>query len=117
MTTARLTIGSLFTTVTKTAETATQTLDVVGIGVGMLHAYAKQAATQQAISLKADHETFLDNLKHAKSKEISEFERQADEYCNQSPDHKRRYEAAYARMEALFATEEHTSKLRLAAGE
>ena len=56
MATARSTVGSLFTSVGKAADTITATLDAVTTGVGMVNAYVNEQAESQRIRILIDKE-------------------------------------------------------------
>ena len=54
MATARSTVGSLFQSVGKAADTITATLDAATEGVGMINAYVKDQADAQRIRILID---------------------------------------------------------------
>lgn len=56
MATARSTVGSLFTSVGKAADTITASLDAVTTGVGMINAYVNEQAESQRIRILIDKE-------------------------------------------------------------
>ena len=56
MATARSTVGSLFTSVSKAADTITASLDAVTTGVGMINAYVNEQAESQRIRILIDKE-------------------------------------------------------------
>lgn len=56
MATARSTVGSLFTSVSKAADTLTASLDAVTTGVGMINAYVNEQAESQRIRILIDKE-------------------------------------------------------------
>ena len=56
MATARSTVGSLFQSVSKAADTVTASLDAVTTGVGMINAYVTEQAESQRIRILIDKE-------------------------------------------------------------
>lgn len=56
MATARSTVGSLFSSVSKAADTITASLDAVTTGVGMINAYVTEQAESQRIRILIDKE-------------------------------------------------------------
>ena len=56
MATARSTVGSLFQSVGKAADTVTASLDAVTTGVGMINAYVMEQAESQRIRILIDKE-------------------------------------------------------------
>ena len=62
MATARSTVGSLFQSVSKTADTITATLDAVTTGVGMVNAYISEQAESQRIRILIDKERNVTRL-------------------------------------------------------
>lgn len=56
MATARSTVGSIFNSVGKAADTITASLDAVTTGVGMINAYVNEQAESQRIRILIDKE-------------------------------------------------------------
>ena len=56
MATARSTVGSLFQSVGKAADTVTATLDAATAGIGMINAYVNEQAESQRIRILIDKE-------------------------------------------------------------
>lgn len=56
MATARSTVGSIFGSVGKAADTITATLDAASTGIGMVNAYVNEQAESQRIRILIDKE-------------------------------------------------------------
>ena len=62
MATARSTVGSIFASVGKTADTITASLDAVTTGVGMINAYINEQAESQRVRILIDKERNVTRL-------------------------------------------------------
>lgn len=87
MSTARLTLGSILSTVNTTANTVTSTLDAVSSGIGMLNAYIDNAAAHQKARIAVDNEDFIESLVREKAQERTESTLRVQKYINQSQEH------------------------------
>ena len=94
MSTARLTLGSILSTVNTTANTVTSTLDAVSSGIGMLNAYIDNAASHQKARIAVDNEDFIESLVREKAQERTESTLRVQKYINQSQEHAKAYQAA-----------------------
>lgn len=98
----RLTIGALLNTVSTTANTVTNTLDVVNKSVGMLTAFVDNASENQKSRIAADRKIFLRSLINEKSTEVAHMNLKAEVFMRQSADHKAHFESAYKMFEELL---------------
>ena len=102
MSTARLTLGSILSTVNTTANTVTSTLDAVSSGIGMLNAYIDNAAQHQKARIAIDNEDFIESLIREKSQERTESTLRVQKYISQSPEHAKAYQEAYETYSKLL---------------
>ena len=102
MSTARLTLGSILSTVNTTATTVTSTLDAAGKAVGMLNAYVENAAAHQKARIAVDNEDFIESLIREKSQERTESTLRVQKYISQSPEHAKAYQEAYETYSKLL---------------
>ena len=102
MATARLTLGSILSTVNTTAATATSTLDAAGKAVGMLNAYVDNAASHQKARIAVDNEDFIESLIREKSQERTESTLRVQKYIGQSQEHAKAYQEAYETYSKLL---------------
>ena len=102
MATARLTLGSILSTVNTTATTVTSTLDAAGKAVGMLNAYVENAASHQKARIAVDNEDFIENLIREKSQERTESTLRVQKYIGQSTEHAKAYQEAYETYSKLL---------------
>ena len=102
MSTARLTLGSILSTVNTTATTVTSTLDAAGKAVGMLNAYVDNAASHQKARIAVDNEDFIESLVREKAQERTESTLRVQKYINQSPEHAKAYQEAYETYSKLL---------------
>ena len=102
MSTARLTLGSILSTVNTTATTVTSTLDAAGKAVGMLNAYVENAASHQKARIAVDNEDFIESLIREKSQERTESTLRVQKYINQSQEHAKAYQEAYETYSKLL---------------
>ena len=102
MATARLTLGSILSTVNTTAATATSTLDAAGKAVGMLNAYVENAASHQKARIAVDNEDFIESLIREKSQERTESTLRVQKYIGQSTEHASAYKEAYETYSKLL---------------
>lgn len=101
--TLRATLAAMLGTVQTTAQTFTQTVNAVSHGVGMLDRYVTDAASKQVIDSDADTATYVRTVIARKSKEISDLNVEAVNYCKQSEEHLRFYTEANDEMTKLLA--------------
>ena len=102
MATARLTLGSILSTVNTTATTVTSTVDAAGKAVGMLNAYVENAAAHQKARIAIDNEDFIENLIREKSQERTESTIRVQKYISQSTEHAKAYQEAYETYSKLL---------------
>ena len=102
MSTARLTLGSILSTVNTTANTVTSTLDAVSSGIGMLNAYIDNAASHQKARIAVDNEDFIESLVREKAQERTESTLRVQKYINQSQEHAKAYQEAYETYSKLL---------------
>ena len=102
MSTARLTLGSVLSTVNTTATTVTSTLDAAGKAVGMLNAYVENAAQHQKARIAVDNEDFIESLIREKSQERTESTLRVQKYISQSQEHAKAYQEAYETYSKLL---------------
>ena len=102
MATARLTLGSILSTVNTTATTVTSTLDAASKAVGMLNAYVENAAQHQKARIAIDNEDFIESLIREKSQERTESTLRVQKYINQSQEHAKAYQEAYETYSKLL---------------
>lgn len=102
MATARLTLGSILSTVNTTATTVTSTVDAAGKAVGMLNAYVENAASHQKARIAVDNEDFIENLIREKAQERTESTLRVQKYINQSQEHAKAYQEAYETYSKLL---------------
>ena len=100
---ARLTFGALFGTITSAANAATATIDAASDGANMLTSYVREASKDQRDRQILHRLNYQDNLKHEFAQEAAEREKSVDEYCDKSPENKTRYNRHYELIEAAFA--------------
>ena len=102
MSNARMTISALFATVQASASTITNTVDAINKGVNMVNKTVSDAAEKQAIRSDADTLIFKETLLEEKSKELAESSLKMEQWMNQSNDHKRHYEIAFNKLDAVL---------------
>ena len=102
MSTARLTLGSILSTVNTTATTVTSTLDAAGKAVGMVNAYIDNAASHQKARIAVDNEDFIESLVREKAQERTESTLRVQKYINQSQEHAKAYQEAYETYSKLL---------------
>lgn len=102
MSTARLTLGSVLSTVNTTATTVTSTLDAAGKAVGMVNAYIDNAAQHQKARIAIDNEDFIESLVREKAQERTESTLRVQKYINQSQEHSKAYQEAYETYSKLL---------------
>ena len=102
MSTARLTLGSVLSTVNTTATTVTSTLDAASKAVGMLNAYVENAASHQKARIAIDNEDFIESLVREKAQERTESTLRVQKYIGQSPEHAKAYQEAYETYSKLL---------------
>ena len=98
----RLTLGAILNTVSTTANTVTNSLDVVNKSVGMLTAFVDNAADNQKSRIAADRKIFLRSLIIEKTTEVANMNLKAEVFMKQSADHKQHFETAYKMFEELL---------------
>ena len=102
MSTARLTLGSILSTVNTTATTVTSTLDAAGKAIGMLNNYVDNAAQHQKARIAVDNEDFIESLIREKAQERTESTLRVQKYISQSPEHAKAYQEAYETYSKLL---------------
>ena len=102
MSTARLTLGSVLSSVNTAANTVTSSLDAVSSGIGMLNAYIDNAAQHQKARIAVDNEDFIESLIREKSQERTESTLRVQKYISQSPEHASAYKEAYETYSKLL---------------
>ena len=102
MATARLTLGSVLSTVNTTATTVTSTLDAASKAVGMLNNYVDNAAQHQKARIAVDNEDFIESLIREKSQERTESTLRVQKYIGQSQEHAKAYQEAYETYSKLL---------------
>ena len=102
MSTARLTLGSILSTVNTTATTVTSTLDAAGKAIGMLNNYVDNAAQHQKARIAVDNEDFIESLVREKAQERTESTLRVQKYINQSQEHAEAYQEAYETYSKLL---------------
>ena len=102
MSTARLTLGSILSTVNTTATTVTSTLDAAGKAIGMLNNYVDNAAQHQKARIAVDNEDFIESLVREKAQERTESTLRVQKYINQSTEHAKAYQEAYETYSKLL---------------
>lgn len=103
MSTARLTMGSLFGTVVTAAETASGALNTVANTVGMLNAYVENAAHQQQARFKNEEARFTKQLVIEGAQAETEMEVGALTYRKKSADHAELFDQAYIKYAKLHS--------------
>jgi len=103
MSSTRITIGALFSTISETANTVTNLVGTVNKGVGMASSYVDVLVKEQELDNIARVATYQEKLIERLSME--EAERQLDiiKFTEKSNNHKELYIKAQDRYTALFA--------------
>lgn len=105
MSTARLTLGSIFETVNTAANTATGVLNGASASVGMLNSYVQKAAAEQALRHTADKKSFTLSLIREKAQELALEEVKVDQFKSKSAAHASYYDEAEAMYRQLLGVD------------
>lgn len=108
MSTSRMTLGAVLSTVQSTANTLTNTLDAANSAVGMLNTFVNSAAENQRIRAIADKETFIEDLIREKSFEEAQSGLKVEKFIAQSSAHRTHYQGAYDKFTELLRRSEET---------
>ena len=101
--TTRLTIGALLGMVGTVANTVTQAVETVGVGVSMLDKFASDAQERQEVRSIVDMDDFENVIREEKAAEQAQRQLEVLKFCNQSEDHSRIYQANYDRIGSLLS--------------
>lgn len=93
---------SVLGSVVKSASTIGTIFDVTSNSVDMLGNFVKEHADRQKLSHSVEREIFLETLEHDATTRLAEIATQAQSYCETSENHKKFYEAANSRIEAII---------------
>lgn len=104
MSTARMTFGTVLSTVSASAQAITTTVNVATKAVGMLDTYVSDAAEKQALRSLVDMEQFEVRLQEEISMEDTERQLKIDEFIGQSNRHQELYQANFDRIGQLLAS-------------
>ena len=99
---ARMTTGSILSTVSTAAGAITSVLDTGVSGINMLDNYVKNRVEDQRLRAIADRKDFIFRLAEEKSAEISERQLSIDAFCNKSARHAELYNSNYTDLLALL---------------
>lgn len=99
----RIAAGSLLTTVSTVADTATALVTSVGTAANMLNDMASNAHWQQKQRIKVSKVGFEDNLKVTHGLEIIRNRKVLKDYIDENPDQKDDLTAILAELEAALA--------------
>ena len=89
---ARMTVGALFGTITNAANAVSSTLDSVTKGVSMVEVFVDNAATEQRERTAVDSVGRLQRIIAEKALEMSQRSEQIAKYTSQSDFHKDAYD-------------------------
>ena len=102
MATARSTVGSLFGSVSKAADTLTASLDAVTTGVGMINAYVTEQAESQRIRILIDKERNATRLIEEAALEEAQRADKIRSLINKSKEFEKDYNDSVAKFAALL---------------
>lgn len=102
MATARSTVGSLFSSVSKAADTVTASLDAVTTGVGMINAYVTEQAESQRIRILIDKERNATRLIEEAALEEAQRADKIRSLISKSKDFEKDYNESVAKFAALL---------------
>ena len=105
MATARSTVGSLFTSVGKAADTITASLDAVTTGVGMINAYVNEQAESQRIRILIDKERNATRLIEEAALEEAQRAEKIRTQIAKNPAFENDYNESVAKFHALIYTD------------
>ena len=104
---ARITFGSILSSVQAAANTVTTTLDTATAVVGMASSFVQEAADNQQIRQIADKETFVESLIREKAMEEANSSISIKKFMNKSQEHAKFYQDSYTKFEELLRTEDN----------
>ena len=102
MATARSTVGSIFNSVGKTADTITASLDAVTTGVGMINAYINEQAESQRIRILIDKERNATRLIEEAALEEAQRAEKIRTQIAKSPSFEKDYNDSVVKFAALL---------------
>lgn len=105
MATARVALGSIFRTVSDSANAVSSLVNTTTKSIGMLDKFVTKASEEQRKNHLRDGALFDENLRISFAEEKANLLLKAEEYCNKSELHKEHFNAAYAEMNALLNPE------------
>ncbi|MFP3645156.1 hypothetical protein [Paraburkholderia sp. SIMBA_054] len=103
MATARMTIGTVFDTVSNAAVAASTVLGSGIKAVNMLDKYVSDAAEKQEIRSLVDMESFETRLQEEVAMEDTQRHIKLKEFMDKSPEHQRLYQSNFDRIAAVLA--------------
>lgn len=106
MSTARLTIGSLFSTINETASMVTNTVGTLNAGISMASNYVAVLAKEQDMDNMVRVATYQEKLIERASMEEAERQLTILKFTDKSAKHQELYANAQSRFTALFAPKE-----------
>ena len=101
MATARSTVGSIFNSVGKAADTITSSLDAVTTGVGMINAYINEQAESQRIRILIDKERNATRLIEEAALEEAQRAEKIRSQIAKNPSFENDYNESVAKFHAL----------------
>ena len=101
MATARSTVGSIFNSVGKAADTITASLDAVTTGVGMINAYINEQAESQRIRILIDKERNATRLIEEAALEEAQRAEKIRTQIAKSPSFEKDYNDSLTKFHAL----------------
>lgn len=96
----RTSVSSLLGTVATTADTLTQTVSTVAIGVNMAHSWAALEQQKQLASQKYEVKFVEKEARNKAAMRLAELNMEAAKYMAKDAMHHAAYEAALAELEA-----------------
>lgn len=105
MATARSTVGSLFSSVGKAADTVTASLDAVTTGVGMINAYVNEQAESQRVRILIDKERNVTRLIEEAALEEAQRAEKIRTQIAKNPSFENDYNESVAKFHALIHTD------------
>lgn len=99
---SRMTFASILGAVQTTANTATNTLQAVNQGVGMLNKFVSDASHRQDVRSTLDNAIFEKTLHQEKAQELAESRLQQLQYAAQSKEHATQYQSAFDELATLL---------------
>lgn len=102
MTTARMTVGSLFGAVNSAATSVGSVFDTTNRAIGMANKFVTDMADKQDIRSIVDMHDFKEKLTEEKSMEETLRKKTISEFCKAEPENKEMFETAYNRISALL---------------